>query len=160
MKESTKRVVSPDALFSDYASLLETVDKDVVLPVIISGNSMAPFLKHGRDKVFLSRIIDTPKRGDIILFRRRSGTYVLHRVYKIKNGTMTMLGDAQTALESNIPLQNAIAIVNCVIRNGKKLTDSSTTWKFFETVWLALRPFRPLIFKIHAFFKRKSKQND
>lgn len=160
MKENSNRVVSPEALFSDYTSLLETVDRDVVLPVIISGNSMAPFLKHGRDKVFLSRIIDTPKRGDIVLFRRRSGAYVLHRVYKIKNETITMLGDAQTALEPNIPLENAVAIVNCVIRNEKKLTDSALTWKFYEKVWLTLRPFRPLIFKIHAFFKRKSKQND
>ncbi len=160
MNEKKQRAVSPELLLSDYSLLLSSTEEDIHLPVIISGNSMSPFLKHNRDKVFLSRITSPPKRGDILLYRRAPNEYVLHRVYKIKNGIMTMVGDGQNSLEPGIPIECAVAIVTFAVRNGKKLSSSSPCWFFYEKIWLALFPIRPLITKIHAFFKHKIKKND
>lgn len=160
MNKKKQRTVPPELLLADYSLLLSSTDENIQLPVIVSGNSMAPFLKHNRDKVFLSRIASPPKRGDIILYRRSSKEYVLHRVYKVKNGIMTMVGDGQSCLEPNIPLERAEATVKVVVRDGKTLYPSSPCWIFYEKIWLALFPFRPAIAKIHAFFKRKIKKND
>lgn len=160
MNENKQRTVPPELLFSDYSLLFDSADEDVRLPVIVSGSSMSPFLKHNRDKVFLSRIESSPKRGDIILYRRSPKEFVLHRVYSVKNGAMTMVGDGQIYLEPDVPIERAEAIVSFVIRDGKKLSPSSPCWIFYEKIWLTLFPFRPVITKIHAFFKRKIKRND
>lgn len=153
------RTVSPEALFADYSAILATPGVDA-LPVMISGNSMAPFLKHGRDTVFLSRIERPIRRGDMILYRRPSGAYILHRVYKVKDGSLTMIGDAQITLEPCIPIENAIATVTSVTRKGKLLTQKSLTWLFYERIWLTLVPLRPFIFKLHSILKRSARKED
>ena len=153
------RTVSPEVLFADYSELLATPGVEA-LPVTISGNSMAPFLKHGRDTVFLSRIERPIRRGDMILYRRPSGAYILHRVHKVKDGTLTMIGDAQISLEPNVPIESAGATVTAVTRKGKRLTKKSAVWLFYEKVWLALTPLRPFIFKLNAFLKRSARKED
>lgn len=153
------RTVSPEVLFYDYSELLATPGVEA-LPVTISGNSMAPFLKHGRDTVFLARIKEPIKRGDMILYRRPSGAYILHRVYKVKNDSLTMIGDAQITLEPGIPTANAAAIVTAVTRKGKRLTKGSPVWLFYEKLWLALVPIRPFIFRLRAFLKHGTETED
>lgn len=151
------RTVPPEVLFPDYSELLSTPGVEA-LPVTISGNSMAPFLKHGRDTVFLSKISRPIRRGDMILYRRPSGAYILHRVYKAKNGVMTMIGDAQVSLEPGVPQENAEAMVSSVIRKGKRLTKTSPVWFFYEKIWLTLVPIRPVIFKLRALLRRKAEK--
>lgn len=153
------RTVSPEVLFADYSELLRAPGIEA-LPVTISGNSMAPFLRHGRDTVFLSRIKGPIKRGDMILYRRPSGAYILHRVCKVNDCTLTMIGDAQITLEPGIPTANAVAIVTAVIRKGKRLTKKSPVWLFYEKIWLTLVFLRPLIFKLRAFLKRGAEKED
>ena len=60
-------------------SLLECQKTDV--PVPIKGNSMVPFLREG-DTVYLNSLTNEPKRGDVVLFRRADGSFVLHRIAK------------------------------------------------------------------------------
>ena len=76
------RVMAPEILLEEYRQLLE--DENITaLPLVISGNSMLPFLVHGRDTVYLSKLKRPVKKGDVLLYRRDSGAYILHRVYKI-----------------------------------------------------------------------------
>ena len=55
------------------------------VPVTITGGSMTPFLVHGRDRVILSKISRPLKTGDMVLYQRESGQYVMHRIRYIKN---------------------------------------------------------------------------
>ncbi len=147
------KILSPEELFGEYARILDE-HPDASLPVTVSGNSMAPFLKDGRDTVFLSRIDLPPKRGDIILFRRKNGDYVLHRVYSTDGDRLTMLGDGQTWLEENVPAANTVAKVTSVTRKGKTLTEKSPKWHFYSKIWLTLYPLRPFIAKVHGLTKQ------
>ena len=70
--------------------LLETADS---VPLLISGSSMAPFLVHHRDTVYLSKVCHPLQRGDMILYRRDSGKYVLHRIFRTESETYTLVGD-------------------------------------------------------------------
>jgi phage repressor protein C with HTH and peptisase S24 domain len=46
-----------------------------------TGSSMEPFLKGGRDRVTLVPPGARPvRRGDVVLFQRDCGAFVLHRV--------------------------------------------------------------------------------
>ena len=65
--EHNIRSVSPQDLIEDLLSLLEQTEP---VPLVVSGNSMAPFLVHGRDTVFLANVKAPLKRGNMVLYRR------------------------------------------------------------------------------------------
>lgn len=151
--ETNLRIFSPDVLLEEYRELLK--DESVeALPLVISGNSMSPFLIHGRDTIYISRLTRPVKRGDVLLYQRDSGAYILHRVYKIESDSFTMVGDAQTELESDIRPDQVIAIMTSAIRKGKIEAPGTFWWEFFETVWIRVLPFRPSIRKIYTTISR------
>lgn len=145
------KILPPEQLMPLLPQLLEEVE---AVPLVISGNSMVPFLVHGRDTVFLSKLPRSPMRGNMILYRRDCGAYILHRVIRAENGLYTMLGDAQTMLEPGIRAEQCIAIVTAVRRKGNVLKRGSFLWWFFEKVWPRLRPFRPYLLRLYSIIKR------
>lgn len=149
MMERNIRVLSPDVLLEEYRELLED-ERVEALPLLISGNSMSPFLVDGRDTVYLSRLTKPVKKGDVILYQRKNGTYILHRVYKIKNGSFTMLGDAQTEPEEGILPEQIVAVMTSADRKGKKETPGSFWWEFFEKVWIRIPALRPPLRNIYT----------
>lgn len=133
------RVLPPEQLMEQLLGLLEDTQ---AVPLVISGNSMSPFLVHGRDTVYLSKARRPLKRGDMILYRRDSGDYVLHRICKVCDGSYCLVGDAQSVIESGIRPDQVLALVTAVRRKGKLLKPGSFWWTFFEKMWIRLIPFR------------------
>ena len=155
MEERT-RFWESDVLLDVYRELLaeDSVDR---LPLVISGNSMSPFLIHDRDTVFLSRLTEPVKRGQMVLYRRTGGQYVLHRVYRIEKDTITMIGDAQTIPERGIGHDQLIAVVTGALRKGKNQAPGSFWWEFFEKVWIRMVPCRPLIRRVYTGIRNRRK---
>ena len=145
--EHKVRVVEPEELMDQLQQLLPLTE---AVPLFISGDSMAPFLIHGRDTVFLSKIVKPPKRGDIVLFRRESGAYVLHRICRERNGVYDLVGDGQCVIEPGIRREQILAEVNTVRRDGRLLRRGSLCWVFYEKIWLGLLPLRPLICRVYS----------
>lgn len=145
--ENKVRVIEPETLMAQLPQLLLEAES---VPLIITGNSMAPFLIHGRDTVYLSKITQPPKKGDMVLFRRASGAYVLHRIYRRRNGVYDLVGDGQQTIEPGIRHEQMLAIVNLVRRKGKLLRKGSFWWEFFEHIWPALLPLRPGILRLYS----------
>ncbi len=130
--------------------------QQVTIPV--AGSSMTPFLADGRDRVLL-RLPDSPlKRGDIALFRRQSGSYILHRVCRTdSDGNYYFAGDAQRSVEGPVPAGRTVAVAIRAERKGRWIGPGSFWWEFFATVWLTLLPLRPLLLKIYGMFRRFGK---
>lgn len=141
------------ALLDEYCRLLASDAAVEALPLIISGNSMAPFLVHGRDTVYLSRITRPLKRGDVVLYRRDNGSYILHRIHSVKNGTFTMIGDAHSGKEPGIRREQIFALMTFARRKGKLQKPGCFWWNFFETIWLALIPLRRPIMILYTALK-------
>ena len=97
--EERNRSVNTRELLDAYRTLLPQVDS---LPLRISGSSMAPFLVHQRDTVHLCQLRRPPKVGDIVLYQRDSGAYVLHRVCKVRGTLCDLIGDAQQTVETGV----------------------------------------------------------
>ena len=54
--------------------------------VPITGTSMLPLLKEGRDLVELESCSqERLKKGDVVLYKKNDGTLVLHRIIKTEN---------------------------------------------------------------------------
>ncbi len=141
------RVIEPEALMEQLPQLLQETES---VPLVISGNSMAPFLAHGRDTVYLSKVTEPPQKGDMILYRRASGAYILHRIYRVRNGTYDLVGDGQLDIEPGIRPEQILAIVKTVRREGKLLRKGSFWWDFYEHTWLTLLPLRPGICRLYS----------
>ena len=141
----------------DTKSYLDTVctllrDGHSHVPVTVSGTSMTPFLDPG-DTVFLD-LPDAPaKPGDVILFTRPDGQYVLHRVVGFfPDGSLELLGDAQQRTEPVRPAQIR-AIVTGLRRGSKHLDSTSLRWRFFRGPWRYIRRARPWINRLRNFLR-------
>ena len=156
MKTQTK-TMQPEVLLEEYRRLLRDDPSIDALPLVITGNSMSPFLIHGRDTVYLSRLTRPVRRGDMLLYRRENGNYVLHRVFKAGPESLTMIGDAQTILEPGIRREQVIAIVTRVERKGKPLGPGSFWWGFFEKIWIWIIPLRRVAERLYSWVRPPEK---
>lgn len=125
------------------------------VPVTVAGSSMTPFLHHG-DTVYLNPRVDPPKKGDIVLYTRPSGQYILHRVVQVNgDGSYIMLGDIQTDREWIESVEAIHGIAVKALHRGRILTPKSARWQFFARVWLHMVPLRPAAMKFWKVIRRK-----
>lgn len=152
--ENRKRVLPPQILLEEYRRLLQEDERIESLPLVISGNSMSPFLIGGRDMAYLSRVTRPVRRGDVLLYQRRSGSYVFHRVFGVTQTGLTMVGDAQTVLEYGIQPDQIIAVMTQAERKGKTISPGDFWWEFFEKIWIRMVPVRRPICHAYTFVYR------
>ena len=153
--QTERRILEPEVLLEEYRRILAEEPEVEALPLVIAGSSMAPFLIHGRDTVYLSRLTRPIRRGDMLLYRRRGGRYILHRVWRVDSGGLTMVGDAQQSLEPGIQSDQVIAIVTKVVRKGKEMAPRSFWWLFFEKIWIRMVPLRRPIHGLYTWLKSR-----
>lgn len=146
--ERYRKTVETGQLLEEYRELLQSTK---TLPLQVTGRSMTPFLIPGRDSVTLTALQASPKRGDIILYQRENGSYVLHRVVTCqRDGRYTMLGDGQQQREKDICREQMFAKVCVIHRKGKLLKPGCFWWEFFEKIWSLIVPLRPLCLRLYG----------
>lgn len=145
----------------EVAPLLQALlaeQKQVLLTV--TGNSIYPLFRSGADRVLLETPKSTPlKKGQIALYQRPNGKYVLHRVMKVQHGAYWMAGDAQTDLEKGVAPDSVVAVVCAFERNGRIMDCSSGAYRAYAHLWMLLRPLRRPIFKTRAWAGRLLKKS-
>ncbi len=125
----------------------------VTLP--ITGGSMRPLFFHKRDSVVLSACDPySLKRGDVPLYRRDNGQYVLHRIVRVDEDTYTLTGDAQWELEVGLPKKNVLAVMTGFIRKGRAVDCRHFGYRAYVTVWMWLRPLRPFMVRVWRCLRR------
>lgn len=134
-------------------SMQELIENGETVPVPVSGFSMRPFLRHNRDTVLVEKIHSPLKKGDIVLYKRRNGQFILHRILKTySDKTCDLIGDAQAVIEKHIELSQIIGIVTKINRNGKWITPNSPSWVFYSKIWIHTLPLRKFI----SFIRHRS----
>ena len=145
-------------MYESGDDLLKLLELGAKIPLVVTGSSMMPFLKHGKDTVWLIRT-DCCRRGQILFFRRRDGSLVLHRIRRIyRDGTMLMNGDAQNWCEIITPDQ-AAAVVCAVTRQGRTRNADNFIWKIRDLLWYPTRPVRPMLFRLYGILKQIFRTN-
>lgn len=135
----------------------EAFNRGVDFQIPITGTSMNPLLYQNRDFVKIVKPDLPLKTGDIPLYRRNDGAFVLHRVVGIKeNGEYIMCGDNQFILEYGITDRNIIGVAKALIIDGKEIdVDSDAEYlkhkeKFLKNIRTRypLRRLRYRLYKI------------
>ena len=142
--------------------------QEVVLT--ITGHSMSPFMRHQKDQVVL--VACDPhalQPGDVPLYQRRNGKYVLHRIVERDDGVVrtrygvkealpsrsaglryTMLGDAQWQEEPGIEPDQIVAVATAFISRGKRWECDSTSYCRNRLHWHRMLPLRKgIVFFYH-----------
>ena len=139
----------------EYLSMLrELTEQGENVNVLITGNSMSPFLIHLRDQIYFEKPKRTLKKGDIVFYQRRNGQFIMHRICKIDKTGYYMVGDAQIDIEGPLEREQIFGLVTAVKRKGKIERPGTFWWEFFEHIWLLCIPLRPYIQRGYGRIKK------
>lgn len=125
------------------------LEEGIDVTLTITGNSMLPLLRHGKDKVVLCKCkADALKKGDLPLYQRQSGQYVLHRIWAVHERTYDMVGDGQITIERGLPKQQILAVVKKVERKGKWYDCRDWQYGWYVKLWGGMFPIRRVLLRL------------
>ena len=137
----------------------ESFRQGLTVTLGVTGNSMLPLFRHKRDSVILSACDPLSlKRGDVPLYRRPDGKFILHRILHVKKDTYTLAGDAQHELEVGLPKSCVLAVMTGFTRKGKTVSCRNIGYRMYAACWMVLRPFRPYLFRIASRLRRRKQR--
>ena len=96
----------------------------------VTGDSMLPLLRNESDVAVILSVPEGKrlKKYDVALYKRESGQYVLHRVWKVKKRGYTVCGDNRYFSESGVTDSEILGVLECVIRDGERLDPSDAVY--------------------------------
>lgn len=135
--------------------------------ITVTGRSMEPLLWDRTSRVRLTSVQEL-RRGDVLLYRRDDGAFVLHRVVSREEDTFTCCGDAQWWPEPGLRPDQALAVMTHFSRKGEGWTSCQTGgYGLYWRVWLFVRPLRRLVFggmrrvlRTAGFHTRRKKESN
>lgn len=95
------------------------------------GTSMLPMLRQGIDSV---SIVSPQKReakvGEVILYRRKNGAFVLHRAIDLQSdGKFICRGDNQGVIERDVSPDSVIGVLEGYYRDDKWISADDADYK-------------------------------
>lgn len=140
----------------------QELEKNGVLIYTTMGRSMRPFLRSQEDLV----VIEAKKNArfckyDAILYRRRNGQYVLHRIVKVHPDSYTLCGDNCRDREPGVTDAQILGVLTHVIRKGEKIDVNTKSYRFWVKLWCALYVPRAVIIyargKLNSLWRKLKK---
>ncbi len=110
--------------------------------ITLSGYSMQPLIRYAKDPVTVSQICRPLKTGDIVLFRRHDGVYVMHRIKKITDDRIITIGD--NCLHEDAPIRHdqVCGLAVRTVRNGRSIRLDSRGQRMYGKLWMMSLPMR------------------
>ena len=130
----------------------EVVSTDGEFRLYPRGTSMLPLIVEGKDSVILAR----PSLlcvGDIVLYKRENGQYVLHRIVKMKGDNLFLCGDNQTDIEAGITTNDVIAKTIAVYKGDIRFEGNTANISNYLFKLKLKRVFKPTLMRIKRVMK-------
>ena len=112
-------VAKADGELSFFPRVNQYPDGNIKVSIPAHVSILSEKIAEQMTTAFIEAVKKPLKVGDVPLYKRDSGQYVLHRIVKIKRGEYTMKGDNRTALEKGITDRHIIGVLTGIVRNGK-----------------------------------------
>ena len=128
------------------AFITDSISKGKEVNLTVTGDSMYPLLKSRVDTVVLT-IPKTLKKRDIVFYKRDNGSYILHRILKIKDGILTIAGDNELKKEFPVREDQVIGVVKSFTRKNTVYSTNALWYKFYSIVWCLFFPIRPFMLR-------------
>lgn len=103
------------------ATIEETLKQQGYVIHAVEGSSMLPMLEQANDLVKIVPLTRALHKGDLPLYKRPSGQYVLHRAISVKDDYFIACGDNTTFAE-RVPNDWVIGITQGFYKSGKYIS--------------------------------------
>ncbi len=122
------------------------------------GTSMWPLFRNTDDEALVVplqvyRKNGRLKRSDVCLYRSSNSHLRLHRVFRVKEDKVWLVGDHQTEIEGPLDISSVYGIMACYIRKGRSRSCKNIFYRISYGFWLLLRPLRLRIINIGSHIK-------
>ena len=135
-----------------FPILREVLEKGGSFELTVTGTSMYPTLLGGRDQVVLQKADRPLRRGDLPLYRRRNGQFILHRIVSVQaDGSFTCCGDHQWIKEPGIRPEDVEALAVRFCRKGIRFDADVGHYRRWVRFWILILPLRKPIFRAAGF---------
>lgn len=136
----------------ELAPILELQLQQGTAALIVTGSSMHPTFRSGKDTVYLRPVTDSLRKGDVILYRRENGQYILHRIVSVPNqGRFVCSGDNQIQPEQ-VRTEQVAGVVTEFSRAGRRCTVRHPGYRVWVWIWTALFPVRKPFLSVRRVF--------
>lgn len=140
-------MVSDEVILSEAVRL---VNDGVAVTFPVNGRSMLPFIVGGSDSVILEKPTLAPKVGDVVLAEVEGGRHVVHRIVKIEEGRVSLMGDGNLMGREHCRVEQIKAKVSYVVfASGKKRSMDSFRSRVLAKIWFELLPLRRWLLAIY-----------
>jgi len=139
--------------------VLESVEQGGNAKLKVSGFSMYPLVSSRRDSVLLEKAIDI-KVGDVPLFKRDDGSFVLHRIVGKKNGAYFTMGDYEVEKEYPVYPEQIVAKAKGFYRKEKYIDCKSVKYRIYRFFWTHTLFLRPFLLNFFADAGKKKKRKN
>lgn len=137
------------------SSVREIVNAYGYYSATVHGYSMYPLLINHRDSVYIEKA-DKYKKYDVVLFERKDGQLVLHRILSIKDGVFYICGDNDFVLEK-VKKEQIIGKMTEFSRNSKEYTIKNFWYRLYSRVWCFSFFTKKILNRVYRVFNRKQK---
>ncbi|MDI9590944.1 MAG: S24/S26 family peptidase [Acidobacteriota bacterium] len=120
------------------------------------GTSMLPLLRQGRDLFTVARKGEGRCQvGDVVLFRRPPGHYVLHRVVEVLPDGYVILGDNCVSRERGIRDEDILGVMTSFVRDGREHGVDELGYRAYTLVWLRTESLRVGVRRVALALRRR-----
>lgn len=123
------------------------------LAYTVRGLSMLPLLRQGIDVVVIEKTEKPLKKYDVVLFQRRNGKYVLHRILKVYKGKYWIVGDNDISGEM-IDEEQIIGVMTSIKRGNRIVKTTDLGYRLYVHLWCDVYPVRFIMLRIKRFIIR------
>jgi len=153
LSDDTERIEAVQMLFSQPLTelLLQEDCSGVFILLDVTVNSRLKDADFSRSGLYLQvngYDKDMPQNRDVVLYRRRSGKYVLHRIMVVRKQDYVLCGDNCWNLEPGIRDEQILGVLTAVIRDGKRLDVKAPGYRARVFIWWLLYPIRACVIYI------------
>lgn len=142
-----EKITVPNEILLGEAVRVLNQGKMAVIPT--KGYSMLPFIHGCRDSVRLQKREEL-RDYDIVLAHFENGQYILHRIIKIDEENVTLMGDGNSQGRECCLRKDIVGTAVAIIHPDGTETPCYTPWQLMKAkCWRGLLPVRKYILGIY-----------
>lgn len=134
-----------------------TLEREILsgrpLVTFTSGDSMEPLLFDRDTRVVIKKAEGTLKKGELPVYRRPSGQFVMHRIVRVDEANYYTRGDNRYGIEK-VPKEWVLGVVTEIYRKDRHIFVTDRSYRFYVTMWGAIYPIRYLLYAIKRVRKK------
>ena len=134
---------------SYYKKVEEVLRTEGMYAGFISGVSMYPMLRQGRDTVVIMPCKGRLKKYDIPLYRRGKD-YVLHRILEVHPDSYVILGDNCMKKEYGVTDDQIVGVLTAFYRDENEVNMNGIGYKSYVWFWCHTIGLRVLLKRVYS----------